>query len=193
MISSDAAVRPTFATWRMALLLTGVTCLSARLSAMLPMTPVPITMQVFAVLLSGLLLGARCGALAQAQYLLLGAAGLPVFALGRGGAGVLFGVTGGYLLSYPLAALATGWIAERSRTRQNSGGWLTRQALACAVGLAIIYGVGCVWLALLSRPTLSAGAALTLGAGWFVMWDIFKAALAMGAARLLQQNFRSRK
>ena len=191
MISYDAAAKPSaFGLWRMALLVTGVTCLSAQLSTLLPFTPVPITMQVFAVLLSGLLLGGRFGAIAQTQYLLLGLAGLPVFALGRSGPGVLFGITGGYLLSYPLAALAVGWIAERNKADQNTGGWLTRHALACAVGIAIIYGSGCIWLALLSRPMLSAGSAALLGAGWFLLWDAAKAALAITTARLLKNNVR---
>ncbi len=191
MISTDNAVKPSaFATWGAALLLTGVTCLSARISAPLPMTPVPITMQVFAVLLSGLLLGGRFGALAQGQSLLLGLMGLPVFALGRSGPSALFGITGGYLMSYPLAALATGWIAERNRAQTNSGAWLLRQTLACAVGLAIIYCCGCVWLALLSRPMLSAGMAALLGAGWFLMWDAVKAGLAIAVALAIRKSSR---
>ena len=188
MISYNNAVKTkSFATWRMALLLTGATCVCARLSASLPFTPVPITMQVFAVLLSGLLLGGRFGALAQAQYLLLGLAGAPVFALGRSGPGVLFGLTGGYLLSYPLAALAVGWIAGRNKGERDTGGGLARQALACAVGLAIIYSCGCGWLALLSRPMLSAASAALLGAGWFFLWDLCKAALAILTTRCLRR------
>ena len=71
--------------WMQATLITGLTCVCARLSVPLPFTPVPVTMQVFAVLLSGLLLGRRWGTVAQLQYLLLGVMGLPVFALGRSG------------------------------------------------------------------------------------------------------------
>ena len=73
-----------------------------------PFSPVPFTLQVPAVVLSGLLLGPRYGALAQAIYLLVGAVGVPVFAEFKGGLGVLLGPTGGYLLSYPIAAAVAG-------------------------------------------------------------------------------------
>src|SRR3989339_1178484 len=71
-------------------------------------TPVPITLQTLMVLLSGAMLGARYGALSQFLYLVLGAAGLPVFAGGSGGIASLFGPTGGYLFSYPIAAFIVG-------------------------------------------------------------------------------------
>ena len=126
MISNGFAARAAVVSWGMALALTASTALCAQVSAPLPFTPVPITMQVFAVLLSGLLLGGRLGFLAQAQYLAAGAVGLPVFALGHAGTGVLFGPTGGYLWSYPLAAFAVGWLAERNRAQLGSGAWLLR-------------------------------------------------------------------
>src|SRR6476620_10725713 len=95
--------------WMLATVMTGVAILSARFAEYIPPTPVPITLQVFAVLLTGLLLGRRWSIIAQMQYLLLGAAGLPVFAKGGFGMPALFGLTGGYLLSYPIAACVTGW------------------------------------------------------------------------------------
>ena len=74
----------------------------------LPFTPVPINTQTLMVLLSGAMLGGEYGALAMLLYLLLGVIGLPVFAGGASGIGVLLGTTGGYLLSYPVAAFAVG-------------------------------------------------------------------------------------
>jgi biotin transport system substrate-specific component len=166
------------ARWMLATAMTGVTCLCAQISAPLPFTPVPVTLQVFAVLLSGLLLGT----VAQLQYLMLGAMGLPVFALGRGGIGVLFGLTAGYLLSYPAAAGLTGWL---------SGRWpsLAGQLAACALGIVTIYGLGCLWLALMSNPVLSPKAALVMGVGWFVAWDVVKALCAVAVAGSLKPRF----
>ncbi|HLJ55568.1 MAG TPA: biotin transporter BioY, partial [Chthonomonadaceae bacterium] len=135
--------------WALASLMTCVTVLSARLSFHIPQTPVPVTLQVFAVLLSGLVCGRGWGLVAQAQYLLLGACGLHVFAGGGFGAADLFGYTGGYLLSYPLAACATAWIAGPPRDASYG-----KMALACAAGLAIIYGLGCAWFAAFTHESL---------------------------------------
>src|SRR5918993_856288 len=88
--------------------------LSAQVVIPLPFTPVPVTLQTFAVLLTGALLGSRLGALAVFAYLLEGAAGLPFFSAGRGGAApLLFSPTAGHLLAFPVAAFVTGRLAER--------------------------------------------------------------------------------
>ena len=81
----------------------------------LPFTPVPITLQTLVVLLSGAMLGAYYGALSMIIYLSLGVIGLPVFAGGSSGIGVLFGPTGGYLFSYPIAAFVIGKMLENKK------------------------------------------------------------------------------
>src|SRR5208282_2630099 len=81
-----------------------VTAACAQLSLHLPFTPVPITGQTFAVLLSGAVLGWRRGFLSQVVYLAEGAAGLPVFADGAGSILYLVGPSGGFLLCFPVAA-----------------------------------------------------------------------------------------
>src|SRR3989344_7330870 len=81
----------------------------------LPFTPVPITLQTLMVLLSGAMLGSYYGALAMIIYLIVGAIGLPVFAGGSSGIGVLLGPTGGYLFSYPIAAFITGKMLEKKK------------------------------------------------------------------------------
>jgi hypothetical protein len=95
-----------------------VTALAAQAEIRLPWTPVPVTGQTFAVLLSGAVLGARRAFLAQALYLLEGALGLPVFAGGGAGALHLAGPTGGYLVAFPFAAAATGALAQRGWDRR---------------------------------------------------------------------------
>ena len=79
-------------------------------------TPVPITLQTLVVLMSGAMLGPYYGALAMILYVVVGALGLPVFAGGGSGIGAILGPTGGYLMSYPIAAFAIGWIIHKKRT-----------------------------------------------------------------------------
>jgi len=144
----------------------GLTALSARFAVPLPGVAVPFTLQPVAVLLSGLLLGARAGVAAQVVYLAAGAAGLPVFAAG-GGAAYLLGPTGGYLLAFPLAAGAAGAIAGRR------GGSL-RVVLAGVAGLVVLHAGGLAWLAALSGPA----AARDVGVARFALGDLLKVALA---------------
>src|SRR5690242_10373101 len=98
------------------LFITALTAAAAQVSVPLPFTPVPFTLQPMVVLLGGLALGSRLGVASQVLYLALGVAGLPVFASSATLApGVLrlLGPTGGYLMSYPFAALVVGALAER--------------------------------------------------------------------------------
>src|ERR1700704_4377916 len=87
-----------------------LTALAAQV--VIPIGPVPITPQTFAVLLTGALLGSRLGAMAMIVYLLEGASGLPFFYGGHGGFAHLLGPTGGYLVAFPAGAYITGAFAE---------------------------------------------------------------------------------
>jgi biotin transport system substrate-specific component len=146
-----------------------VTALAARIAVPVPWSPVPLTGQTFAVLLSGAALGARRAFLAQLLYLLEGASGLPVFAGGVGGLAVFAGPSAGYLVSFPLAAAATGALAER--------GWDRRFAttlLAMLAGSAVILVPGA---AVLSR-FVSGSRLFTAGVLAFVPGDVIKASAA---------------
>jgi len=120
-----------------AALMAAVTAVAAQIT--IPLFPVPFTLQVLAVILSGLLLGVRHRALAQAVYVLVGAVGAPVFTGFTGGLDHVFEPTGGCLISYPKAAAVAGLAARTvvgdSRRRALWTGFLWR----CA-GLAVIYG-----------------------------------------------------
>lgn len=144
--------------------------LSAQIAV--PLAPVPITMQPFAVLLVGAALGARRGALAMALYLAEGAAGLPVFAAGGCCVTRLVGPTAGYLWSYPLAAGLVGWLAERGMDRRP----LTA-IVAMLAGTAVIYLIALPWLA----GFVGADRVLEVGLLPFVAGDLAKVALAGGA------------
>lgn len=146
-----------------------VTAVAARIAVPLPWSPVPITGQTFAVVLSGAALGMRRGFASQALYLAQGACGLPVFAAGAGGATRLLGPSGGYLLAFPFAAALVGWLAER--------GWDRRPAstfLAMIAGSGIIVAVGLAQLALFVPPP----ALFVSGLLPFLPGDVLKAALA---------------
>lgn len=147
--------------------------LSAQVVIPLPFTPVLITLQTFAVLLTGALLGSRLGALALAAYLVEGAAGLPFFSGGNGGWLYLaFSPSAGYLLAFPMAAFVTGWLAERGWDRK-----FLSAAAAIALGSIVVLFGG--WLGLLRF--YSAGQAFALGVVPFVVGDIVKIALAAAA------------
>jgi biotin transport system substrate-specific component len=161
---------------RSALLVVGfslLTALAAQVVVPLPFTPVPLTGQTFAVLLTGALLGPRLGALAMLAYLAEGAAGLPFFRGGAGGVGHLSGATAGYLLAFPAAAYVTGLLAERGWDRR-----FATAAAAMALGSLVILASGWGWLALLSG---NAAEAFRFGVAPFVAGDVVKIVLAAAA------------
>jgi biotin transport system substrate-specific component len=159
------------------LFVTALTAAAAQVSIPLPFTPVPLTLQPMVVLLGGAVLGARLGMASQILYLLVGAAGLPVFAaspLLPQGVLRLIGPTGGYLISYPLAAFVAGALAERGFDRR----YLT-SVLAMTAGLAVVYASGLAWLAFVAQPAgVSPGAALAAGLYPFLAGDLLKICVA---------------
>ena len=158
--------------------------LAAQVVVPLPFTPVPLTGQTFAVLLTGALLGPRLGALAMAAYLVEGAAGLPFFRGGAGGYAHLAGPTAGYLFAFPVAAFVTGHLAERGWDRR----FLTAGA-AMFLGSLVILAGGWMWLTLFFR---TAADAFSAGVAPFLLGDVVKIALAAAALptgwRLLRRD-----
>jgi biotin transport system substrate-specific component len=154
------------------LLITGaslLTALSAQIAIPVPWSPVPLTGQTFAVLLTGAVLGARRAFLAQALYLVEGASGLPVFAGGASGIVRLIGPTGGYLVAFPFAAALVGALAERGWDRR-----FLSMAAAMLLSSAIIFASGLAWLSrFVPGETL-----LAQGLIPFVPGDLIKSALA---------------
>jgi len=150
-----------------------LTALAAQLRFHIPGTPVPVTGQTFAVLLSGAALGSRAGAGSQAIYWLMGAVGLPVFAQQAGGWEAATGATFGYLFGFVVAAWVVGALAEQGRDRTVA------QAIpAFLVGNLIIYAFGVPWLMYSVSSIDTIGAALTAGFMPFIAFDIIKVVLA---------------
>ena len=154
---------------------TVATIAAAQVSIPLPFTPVPFTLQPMVVLLAGAALGSRLGMMSQVCYLALGLFALPVFAaspvLPQGLARIL-GPTGGYLMSYPLAAFAAGYLAERGFDRRYLS-----SVSAMAAGLAIVFACGVGWLAF-GVPHVGLSAAVAVGLVPFVPADIVKILMA---------------
>ena len=146
-----------------------LTALAAQI--VIPIGPVPITGQTFAVLLTGALLGSRLGAMAMIVYLAEGAVGLPFFYGGHGGIGHLLGQTGGYLVAFPAAAFITGAFAENGWDKR----FITAVA-AMAVGSIVILLTGWVWFATITSTPLPV--AFKLSVAPHLAGDVIKILLA---------------
>lgn len=136
-----------------------------------PMIPVPMTLQTLAVVLVGLTAGSRLGVAAVAAYLAQGAAGLPVFAGGLGGAHLLAGPTAGFLFGF----LAIAWIAGFAAERGLARGFATT-LIASALALAAVYVPGVLWLQAVTPLDLNG--AIAAGAAPFLLGDAVKALIA---------------
>ena len=157
---------------------------AAQFAVSVPWTAVPFTMQPAAVLLAGAVLGARLGALSQMLYLALGVTDAAMFALSpllAPGVARLVGPTGGFLLAFPLAAFAAGWLADRGWTRTYAGA-----VAAMLAGLAVLYAGGGLWLAALAGPS----SLVTLWA--FAAADLVKVALAAAVLPVAGRAFGAR-
>jgi biotin transport system substrate-specific component len=148
--------------------------LAAQISIPLPFTPVPVTGQTFAVLLTAAALGTWRGVSSMLLYAAMGLVGVPWFAEGstafREGALV---VTFGYIVGFIVAAAVVGWLAERGNTRTP-----LRTAGLMVLGNVVIYAIGATWLA--AAINVSLGKALSLGVQPFLLGDALKVALAAG-------------
>ena len=147
----------------------------------IPLPPVPITLQTLFLGLAGTLLGARLAALSQVVYLLLGVIGLPVFAGGKAGLGVLFGPTGGYLIGFIAAAYLIGTLAAL----KSSPGFLWL-CFSITIGFAVLYLLGVVQLSIVAR--LSPLKALAAGVLPFLPGDVVKILLTAWIARKLRDR-----
>ena len=182
-VTASAATSPRTISAASVLLMAGLTAAAAQVSVPLPFSQVPFTFQPMVVLLGGLAVGSRLGASAQVLYLLAGIAGLPVFAASPSlpqGILRLMGPTGGYLLSYPVAAYLVGQLAERGFDRRY-----VSSVVAMLAGLMVIYVAGAAGLALFAQTVAGTTAsavrsAIATGVLPFVPADLVKVLCAAG-------------
>jgi biotin transport system substrate-specific component len=148
---------------------TALTALSAQL--IIPMYPVPFTMQTFVVLIVGSTLGTTRGTLSMLLYAMLGLVGLPIFGGASSGAAVLFGASGGYIIGFVFAAALTGWLAQSNWDKKYLGA-----AVSFVAGGVVIFAFGLMGLSM----SLHLGLQDTLAGGLypFAITEVLKAALA---------------
>jgi biotin transport system substrate-specific component len=155
------------------LVVLSVLALTLAANIRVPMWPVPITMQTFAVLTIGAAYGARLGGVTLLAYLALGALGVTVFTGETAGLAYMMGPTGGYLAGFAVAAVTMGWLAER--------GWdksVATMAGALLIGNAVIYAFGLPWMAYLFLADKGAAWVAQWGMINFLPGDALKLALA---------------
>lgn len=157
-----------------AALMTALTAVGAYI--VIPIGPVPITMQTFFVLLSGRLLGRKYGVLSQITYLLLGAFGLPIFSGGQGGLGVLIGPKGGFLISFITAA----WIAA------NYTADYKKNFLILTAAVLSNYLLGSLYFSFITETTLTAALSLTVLP--FIPGDLLKIITVLMITPILEKR-----
>jgi biotin transport system substrate-specific component len=145
----------------------------------IPNQPIPFTLQTFFVLLSGAFLGARNGFIAQIVYLTVGALGLPVFSGATFGLVKIFGVTGGYLMSFPIAAAMVGYLVRR----HNGYFWTL---FSMFLSLVVVFTIGSLYLNAVAIHDLQK--AFASGFLIFSWWDIVK----LSAAAAIYSEFSKR-
>ena len=144
----------------------------------IPIGPVPVVLQNMFVLLAGILLGPIWGFYCITVYLIIGFAGLPVFAGGTSGIGKLFGPTGGYLLAYLPCIIITGAVSR------GLGKKMVADIFAMVAGSLIVYAIGVCWLAYFAAIDLSK--AMAVGLYPFILPDAVKIAVAALMAKSLR-------
>jgi len=161
-----------------------VTGLMAQLRIPLPWTPVPITGQVLAVLLAGVLLGRWWGGISQALYAGLGAAGIPWFAGWSGGYAILAGPTGGYIIGFILAALFLGHFSDKYIRARD---FLPMLGLMLFANFFLIHGLGLLhlglWLQLVEGKAFTLWQLIWMGTIPFIGGDVTKAIIAAVIAK----------
>jgi len=180
-VLADLIVQPTTrvrAIVRDVLLVVGfalLTAAAAQIEIQLGFTPVPLTGQTFAVLLSGAVLGMRRGALSQLVYWMAGLTGLPFYSGGAGGWKSGTGATLGYLVGFIVAAGAIGYLAEKKQDRN-----FATSLPAMLLGSTLIYSCGAAWLTTYLNIGFATGEtnAISLGVAPFLVGDVIKALLA---------------
>lgn len=159
-------------------LFAGITAILAQFT--IPLALIPLTLQTFAVGIAVTVLGMRVGTWSIVLYLLMGLIGLPVFAGGAAGFGVLFGPTGGYLVGFIFTGLVTGYILEKTQFNVPTA------FVANTLGALVTLFFGTIWLQL--SAGMSFGAAMASGFVPFLIPGIIKAAGAAYVGILIRQR-----
>jgi len=153
---------------------------------LIPLPLVPITLQTLFLNLAGALLGGRLGALSQVVYVLLGIIGLPVFAGGKAGMGVLLGPTGGYLIGFIVAAYVVGKLIE---IKKKPGFIWTVSSMVA--GMIVIYVFGVIQLSFIAK--LSIDKSISVGVLPFLIGDALKIIAAALITLKIRDNIKGNR
>lgn len=165
----------------MTAMFTAIICVLSQIS--IPVQPIPFTLALFAIFLTGALLQPKYAFFAVLSYLLLGAFGVPVFAGLKGGLQNLTGMTGGYLAAYPLMALVTALFYKHIKKDKTLA-----LAVGMVVSLILCYLLGTMWFALTNTYGMNFTAALSVCVLPFVLFDILKIVLAISISAVLRKT-----
>jgi biotin transport system substrate-specific component len=154
----------------LAAVMTAVMAVCSQIAVPVPFAGVVLSLGTFAVFCTGLLLSPRYALLSLTAYVLLGAAGAPVFAGFAGGVGVILGPTGGFIFAYPVMAFVTASFVRKKHT-------YIRAALGTLTAIIVCYTLGTVWYSFWAKIDFSA--AFVLVGLPFIPFDTFKAACAI--------------
>ena len=189
MTASTATLKPGFSpidlqsrplSWKLAAVILGSLLLTLSSYIEVPMVPVPVTMQTFAVALVGALYGWRLGGITIVAWLIQGAFGLPVLAGGAAGAHHFVGPTAGYLFAFPVAGMAMGWLAEH--------GWNGHRPFLAFAGMlisnALCLVLGAAWLAVL----IGVEQAVMAGVVPFLVGAVLKAGFGAVTLKLMTRR-----
>lgn len=162
-------------------LFTALIIIGGYISIPIPLSPVPIVLSDFFVMLTGLFLGARWGITSVGLYIFLGALGLPVFSGGKTGLAHLFGPTGGYLFGFLIAVYVIGYISHKGKAS------VYKDLAALLAGNLIIYAIGVPWLK--EALNLTWDKAFAFGLIPFIPGTIIKIVAAIGLIKALRPSF----
>lgn len=163
-----------------AALMTAVLCVLAPFTIYLPFSPVGITLGSLLLYLTGLLLGPKLGCISIFLYLCMGFCGLPVFSGFVGGAGVLFGPTGGFLIGYVPCVALVGVISEKTRKGKRT---VLSFFTGMIAGTVLLYTVGVLWFLFVYGGSASFSDAVAACVVPFLLFDGIKIGLATALHR----------
>lgn len=160
---------------------TAIICVLAQIS--IPVQPIPFTLGLFAIFLTGALLKPKYAFFAVLAYILLGAFGVPVFAGLKGGLQNLTGMTGGYLAAYPLMALVTALFYKHVKKYKTIA-----LAVGMVISLILCYLLGTLWFAYSNTYGMNFTAALSVCVFPFILFDVLKITLAISVSAVLRKT-----
>ena len=166
----------------LAALMAAVICVIAPISLLLPISPVPISMATLTIYITVYVLGMKRGTISCMIYLFIGLVGLPVFSSFTGGAGKLFGPTGGYLSGFVFMTIICGFFIEKYPAKRRM------QLVGMLLGTLACYLFGTIWLAY--QANMDFYAALLAGVIPFIPGDLVKMGIALGVGPVVRKQLK---